>query len=129
MKIALISLAFGIAFTASTQASYSVNLSDLQNEAICQSNAAVFYPECQADKRTDIICDVQLTEEATARTERMQFAIGANDRYSKQGDDRLYQVNDGSDSTTIFLNEKTGRGSITIHDGSKVLYSGHMTCK
>lgn len=117
---------------AKNSGSHSVNIEELQQEAICKSNAAVFYPECQTAQKasTTKYCIADITEEATGRTQKgLQFNINEKDVASTKGNERTYHEEDSTGSTTVVLNTTTGTGSITVMDESQVTHSGTIRCK
>lgn len=110
---------------------YTVNLEKLQKEAICQSNAASFYPECNAaSTNKSIQCKVDLTDEITGKIQRgLDFTIGANDKFTASGNTRTYHEEDATGSTTVQLDMKTGKGFISLMNETQVTNTGNISCK
>jgi hypothetical protein len=130
MKKSIIAIVAMISWSAGAQASYSVNLNDLANEAICQSNAASFYPGCEKPQQNPgLMCDAKLTQERMGNTTNERFEIPANQEYHVNAGQRVYHDEDETGSTTVYLDDKTLKGSITIMDTSQVIASGPVQCK
>lgn len=108
---------------------YTVNMQQLQQEAICQSNAAVFYPECNTNRTDTIYCKADITEEASGKINRgVSFNLDSTEKYTKQGNNRVYHEEDETGSTTVYIDEDTGKGSITMMDESQVTHTGNVFC-
>ena len=110
----------------------AASMQQLQQDAICQSNAAVFYAECggQVGTSTPAVCVADITDEKTGQIQRgVVFNIPNKKQYTRQAKVRTYHEEDASGSTTIQINERTGAGNITMMDESSVTHTGNVKCK
>ncbi|MDA8518974.1 hypothetical protein [Citrobacter sp. Igbk 16] len=112
-----------------TANAYSINLKDLQDEAICSSNAAAFFADCKkpASKvsRVDFHCSGTMTDEKTGKMSRTSFNTRNTD-VTVKGDDYTYYEEDRTGSTYVEINRKTGRGQLSMMDESSVIITGTL---
>ncbi|HAW1366251.1 putative periplasmic lipoprotein [Escherichia fergusonii] len=106
-------------------------------DSACKSNAAVFYPECNAGNQSrtsnpnpvEYTCIGTVTNEETGQHRRNQSVRAAkNDLLQVKGDERIYHEEDDTGASTLIINTKTGRGDYNLMNESKVVATGIMKC-
>lgn len=119
-----------LALAALALPAHAVNLNQLAQEGICQSNAASFYPECKkaAQSTTERhSCVMEVEERKGARVKRytQSVRLDVSDR-TIQGYNHIYHEEDNNGSTTITFDSRTGKGVYSVMDANEVIQSGNV---
>ncbi|QYC52633.1 hypothetical protein [Salmonella phage SSBI34] len=123
MKKSIIAIIAAVSFNASA---YTVNLNDLSSWENNMRDR--FSVPNQIKKSQEVYCIADLTNEITGEiTKGNSFNLSGP--YEMQGGDRVYTEQDETGSTVVYVNPKTGRGSISMMDNSQVIASGNIKCK